>query len=136
MKQRITSINREFIWLVILWNILIADDLKIHRFNVKSYIHKLWADAVVYEANSLNEVIEDVFDIEFDLLILDINMPGSEQLEDFVSQAVKYTKVIIFSEYDKLDPRVENLLKIGADAFLSKSSSQEQVINTLQFLFS
>jgi len=90
----------------------------------------------VYEANSLSEVIEDVFDIEFDLLILDINMPGSEQLEDFVSQAVKYTKVIIFSEYDKLDPRVENLLKIGADAFLAKSSSQEQVINTLQFLFS
>jgi len=115
--------------------ILIADDLRIHRFNIKTYIQRLWVNAVVYEAKNLNEVITNVFDIEFDLLILDINMPGSEQLEDFVGQAIKYTKVIIFSEYDKLDPRVENLLKIGADAFLPKSAAEEQVASLLQLLF-
>lgn len=116
-------------------NILIADDLKIYRFAVKSYIHKLWPDAVVYEAASLNEVVENVFDVTYDLLILDINIPGGELLENFISQAIKYTKVIIFSEYNDEDEKVKNLLRIGADAFLSKSASQEEVINTLQFLF-
>lgn len=117
-------------------NILIADDLKIYRFALKSYIHKIWPDAIVYEASSLNEVVEGVFDMTYDLLILDINMPGSEMLENFVSQAVKYTKVIIFSEYDDKDVMVKNLLQIGADAFLPKSASEEEVINTLLFLFS
>lgn len=116
-------------------NILIADDLKIHRFNIKAHIHKLWGDTVVYEASSLSEVIEDVFDVEFDLLILDVNMSGNEQLEDFVNQAIKYTKVIIFSEYDELDPRVENLLLLGADGFIAKSATQEQVSSMLLLLF-
>ncbi|RZM13479.1 MAG: response regulator transcription factor, partial [Pedobacter sp.] len=55
--------------------ILIADDLRIHRFNIKTYIQRLWANAVVYEAKNLDEVITCVFDTELDLLILDINMP-------------------------------------------------------------
>jgi len=117
-------------------NILIADDLKIYRLALKLYIHKHWPEAVIYEASTMHEVVADVFDIEFDLLILDINMPGSELLEDFVNQAIKYTKVIIFSDIDKDDPRVENLIKIGADAFLPKTSQQADVISTLEFIFS
>ncbi|RZK60677.1 MAG: response regulator transcription factor [Pedobacter sp.] len=117
-------------------NILIADDLKIYRLALKLYIHKHWPEAMIYEASTMHEVVADVFDVEFDLLILDINMPGSELLEDFVSQAIKYTKVIIFSDLDKDDTRVENLIKIGADAFLPKISRQEEVINTLAFIFS
>lgn len=117
-------------------NILIADDLKIYRLALKLYIHKHWPEAVIYEASTMHEVVADVFDVEFELLILDINMPGSELLEDFVSQAIKYTKVIIFSDLDKDDPRVENLIKIGADAFLPKMSQQATVISTLEFVFS
>ncbi|RZL51274.1 MAG: response regulator transcription factor [Pedobacter sp.] len=117
-------------------NILIADDIKIYRLAVKSYIHKLWPDAVVYEASNMDAVVEDVFDVEYDLLILDINMPGSDQLEDFVSQAVKYTKVIIFSEYNHDNPRAKKLIDLGADAFLSKSALEEEVISTLLFVFS
>lgn len=117
-------------------NVLIADDLKIYRLALKLHIHKHWPEAVVYEASTMHEVVADVFDVEFDLLVLDINMPGSELLEDFVSQAVKYTKIIIFSDLDKHDPRVENLIKIGADAFLSKISQEADVISTLEFIFS
>ncbi|WP_316771550.1 response regulator transcription factor [Pedobacter frigiditerrae] len=117
-------------------NILIADDLKIYRLALKLYIHKHWPEAVVYEASTMHEVVEDVFDVEFDLLILDINMPGSELLEGFVAQAIKYTKIIIFSDMDNDDPRVENLIKIGADAFLPKMSQQATVISTLEFVFS
>ncbi|TCC91739.1 response regulator transcription factor [Pedobacter frigiditerrae] len=117
-------------------NILVADDLEIYRLALKLYIHKHWTDAVVYEASTMFEVAEDVFDVEFDLLILDINMPGTELLEDFVSKATNYTKVIIFSDLDKDDKRVENLIKIGADAFLPKSSKRVDIISTFQLVFS
>ena len=117
-------------------NILIADDLKIYRLALKLYIHKQWPEAVVYEASSMHEVVADVFDVVYDLLILDIDMPGSELLESFVAQAIKYTKVVIFSSYEKEDKRVENLVKIGAEAFISKTAQQDEVISILQFVFS
>jgi DNA-binding NarL/FixJ family response regulator len=117
-------------------NILIADDLKINRLALKLHIHKQWPEAVVYEASSMHEVVADVFDVVYDLLILDIDMPGSELLESFVAQAIKYTKVVIFSSYEKEDKRVENLVKIGAEAFISKTAQQDEVISILQFVFS
>lgn len=118
-------------------NILIADELKVYRLALKSYIHKLWPDAIVYEESSFDAVIKGVFDVAYDLLILDINVPGNSQLEDFVKQAIKYTKVIIFSEYDQGDSlRVKKLIDIGADAFFVKSASQEEVTSTLLFVLS
>jgi DNA-binding NarL/FixJ family response regulator len=116
--------------------ILIADDSEIYRLALKLYIHKHWSEALIYEVSTMFEVVAGVFDVEFDLLILDINMPGSELLEDFVSKACNYTKVIIFSDMDRDDPRVENLIKIGADAFLPKLSKQSEVVSALQFIFS
>ena len=117
-------------------NILIADELKAYRLALKSYIHKLWPDAIVYEESSFDAVIKDVFDVEYDLLILDVNVPGNDQLEDFVKQAVKYTKVIIFAEADDAHPRVQRLVSLGADAFLSKAASEEEVTSTLLFVLS
>lgn len=102
---------------------------------MKLYINKQWPNAVVYEVGSLHETIDAVFDVDYDLLILDIEMPGSELLEHFVAQATKHTRVVIFSSYDNNDSRVVNLLKIGANGFISKTASQEQVISTLLFVF-
>lgn len=116
-------------------NILIADPFAENRFSVKTYIHHLWPDVVVYEATSVNEVVERIFEMDFDLLILDIGVAGSENIEEFVSYAIKYTKVVIFSAYDSSDSKIKNLLQIGADAFLPKPVNKEEVTNILRFLF-
>lgn len=117
-------------------NILVADDLVTNRLTLKLYIHKHWSEAVIFEASTMYEVAQDVFDVQFDLLILDVNMPGSELLEDFVSKASNYTKIIIFSDPDKDELRVANLIRIGADAFLPKSSELVAIISTFQLVFS
>ncbi len=117
-------------------NILIADDLSIYRLALKLYIHKQWPEAIVYEVNSMHEVFMNVFDVSYDLIIIDIYMPGNELLEVFVEQASKHTKVIIFSNLDKEDKRAQNLIRLGADAFLAKSAKQAEVISILQFVLS
>lgn len=117
-------------------NILIADDVKIYRLAIKSYIHKLWPDAVVYEESNLDSVIKDVFDVVYDLLILAVNMPGNEQIEHFVIQAIKYTKVIIFCDCTEDSAKAKRLIELGADGFLSKTATEAEVISTLLFVFS
>ena len=116
-------------------NILIADDNNAYRPSIKSYIHKLWPEALVYEESNLDSVIRDVFDINYELLILATDIPGNEQLEDFVKQAVKYTKVIIFSDDVEDDAKANRLIQIGADTLMLKSAMEEEVISTLLFVF-
>jgi DNA-binding NarL/FixJ family response regulator len=118
-------------------NILIAANLGVYRFGFKKLIQNLWAEeAMVYEASNFQEIMENVYAQQFDLLVLDTEMFVKEQLESFISQAINHTRVIILSELDHSHERISKFLKIGADALLSKSSPQEQVINTLKFILS
>jgi len=116
--------------------ILIANDCKDLRLELKLKLHKTYPDAVIYEANSLYEVFTDVFDVTYDLLILDLNMPGNDQLENFVGKAVKYTKIIILSVYSNNNKRINELIALGADAFLKTSANEEEIASVLSFLFS
>ena len=115
-------------------NILIADNNKANRLAIKSYIHKLWSEAVVYEENNLDAVVKDVFDVSYELLIIDINIPGNDQIEGFIKQATKYTKVIILSDLD--NEEAGKLAHLGIDAYLSKSASENEIMSTLLFVLS
>lgn len=116
-------------------NILIADNLGIYRFGLKAIINDIWTDAVVNEVSNFDEMMESIFDQNYDLIAVDLEMQGNEKLEGFIYQAVNYTKIIILSEHQHTNVRVKHLLNIGADALLSKSTSKEEVINTLQLIF-
>lgn len=117
-------------------NILIADDIEIYRFAIKSYLHRLWPDAIVYEESGLESVIRDVFDIEYDLLILSVDMPGHSQIEDFIKKAIKYTKVILSCNCTEDSAKAERLIKLGVDGFLSKTATEDEIISTLLFVLS
>ncbi|RZJ99292.1 MAG: response regulator transcription factor [Flavobacterium sp.] len=117
-------------------NILIADESRLNRLQLKSYIHQIWPIAVVYEESNLDAVIADVFDQNYDLLIIDIAVPGNENIKDFITQAVKYTKVIVFSETNNDEVKIKWINDIGVDAFLWKSASKENILSILMFVLS
>lgn len=109
--------------------ILIADDHGVVRLGLSMMIKKLRPDFIVDEADDYQKVMSIIKVKNFDLAILDLNMPNGNFQEAL--QAIKSknpnTKVMIFSSQD------ENLyavryLKMGADGFLHKLSSEE-VIN-------
>ena len=115
-------------------HVLIAGNSAIHRLNLKVYIHRLWHEVLIIEVGSLDEAYLRVFELRFDLMILDENMPGSEKLSDFVLQAIKHTKIIIFSEMTLHDPKVASKLCSGQGMFLSKFSTQVQLIHALEYM--
>lgn len=112
--------------------ILIADDHGVVRLGLSLIIKKLRPDSTVVEVDDYQMVMNIIKDQTFDLAILDLNMPNGNFTEAL--QAVKFsnseTKVMIFSSQDESLYAVR-YLKMGADGFLHKDSSEETINKAL-----
>ena len=60
-------------------NILIAKELKISNSNLQLHFNSMWEDSKLFEAESLNKVIKDVFDTKFELIILHMDMEDNDK---------------------------------------------------------
>lgn len=112
--------------------ILIADDHNLVRDGLINTISKRMADITFGEASSAAEVLKEVFHQKWDLLILDINMPGRDGLD--VLKELKNMQpelpVIILSMYPENQFAVRTL-KIGASAYLTKETSSEELLTAI-----
>ncbi len=113
--------------------ILIADDHNLIRDGLINTIFKRMADVTFGEASSATEVLQEVFHQKWDLLILDINMPGRDGLD--VLKELKTLQpelpVIILSMYPE-DQYAVRTLRIGASAYLTKETSSKELIKAIQ----
>lgn len=107
--------------------VLIADDEQIIRFGLRLVLKSIWANVTVSEAETLDGVVNLLAVNEYDLVILDIQMPGGERLEDIIRLMLKETKVVIFSGDDKNSPRVQSLKEAGVCQFIFKDASIEEI---------
>ena len=95
-------------------HILVVDDDEGIRTLVKKYLNE--NNYLVTTANSAEDAFEKIQIIKFDLIILDIMMPGKSGLE-FIKENQKKldTPVILLTAKGEADERVEGL-EVGADA--------------------
>jgi two-component system invasion response regulator UvrY len=113
--------------------VLIADDHTIVRDGLKQ-IFKETSDIIVAgEAASGTEVIEKIKFEKFDIVVLDISMPGRGGLD-----VLKYIKlhyptlpVLVLSMYSE-DQYAIRVLKAGAAGYLTKESAAEQLISAVR----
>ncbi|RZM07398.1 MAG: response regulator transcription factor [Pedobacter sp.] len=112
--------------------ILVADDEQLIRFGLKLVLKGLWPDVSISEAESLDGVVSLLTVLTFDLVILDIHMPGSDGLENLIRFMLAETKVIIFSGYEPTSPRIESLREAGVDEFIFKNASLDEIRLTLK----
>ena len=109
--------------------ILIADDHTLIRDGLINTISKRMADVTFGEASSAAEVLKEALHQKWDLLILDINMPGRDGLD--VLKELKTLQpglpVIVLSMYPENQFAIRTL-KIGASAYLTKETSSEELI--------
>lgn len=115
-------------------DILIADQLSIYRHGLKSIIFNIKPNAVVDEAINFDDMATKFFNKQYRVLILAIDLPGNEKLDDFLANAVNTIKVITIAEHRYSYKHVENLLKIGVEALLLRTTSLTQLTATLTAL--
>jgi|TARA_B110000967_G_scaffold53914_1_gene55283 two-component system phosphate regulon response regulator OmpR len=107
-------------------HILVVDDDDGIRELVKQYL--VGKNFLVTTANSAEEAIEKVSIIKFDLIVLDIMMPGKNGLEFTKENKEKInTPIILLTAKGETDERVAGL-EIGADDYLSKPFEPKELI--------
>ena len=107
-------------------HILVVDDDDGIRELVKQYL--VGKNFLVTTTNSAEEAIEKVSIIKFDLIVLDIMMPGKNGLEFTKENKEKInTPIILLTAKGETDERVAGL-EIGADDYLSKPFEPKELI--------
>ena len=107
-------------------HILIVDDDDRIRELVKQYLNE--NDYLVTTANSAEDAKEKVNIIKFDIIILDIMMPGQSGL-DFTNENKKKinTPIILLTAKGEPSNRIEGL-EIGADDYLAKPFEPKELV--------
>ena len=107
-------------------HILIVDDDDRIRELVKQYLNDY--DFLVTTANNAEDAKQKVDIIKFDLIVLDIMMPGQDGLE-FTSENKKKinTPIILLTAKGEPSDRIEGL-EIGADDYLAKPFEPKELV--------
>ena len=107
-------------------HILVVDDDDGIRSLVKQYLNK--NNFLVTTADSAENAIEKISIIKFDLIVLDVMMPGRNGLEFIQENRKKIdTPIILLTAKGETNDRVEGL-EIGADDYLSKPFEPKELI--------
>jgi len=107
-------------------HILVVDDDDGIRSLVKQYLNK--NNFLVTTASSAEDAMEKILIIKFDLIVLDVMMPGKNGLE-FIQENKKKidTPIILLTAKGKTNDRVEGL-EIGADDYLPKPFEPKELV--------
>lgn len=116
--------------------ILIADDHGIVRMGVIQVIKEVRPSSILKEVKDYNELFEAIRKEQFDLLILDINMPNGtfQEAVEFIKIKQPHLKILVFSSQDEQLYAIR-YLKMGAQGFLNKYSSKEEINKALNSMF-
>ncbi len=113
--------------------IFIADDHAVVREGVKHIFSETPDIKVVREAGSGQEVLENIGKQDYDLLLLDIAMPGRDGLE--ILKEIKAQKpklpVLILSMFPE-EQYALRALKSGASGYLTKDSIPNELVKAVR----
>jgi len=112
--------------------VVIADDHTIVREGLKQLLTSDPTLRVVGEARDGHEVMQCVRTLDFDVLVLDLSMPGKGGLE--LIKQVKIEKpaarVLVLSMHQEHQYAVR-AIRLGASGYLTKESASAELINAL-----
>lgn len=113
--------------------ILIADDHSIVRAGLKQVLADTSDMTVTDEAGGAEEAIRKALDGDFDVVVLDISMPGRGGLE--VLKQIKRQKpklpVLVLSMHPE-EQYALRVLKAGAAGYVTKESVTEELIDAIR----
>lgn len=117
--------------------ILIADDHAIVRAGLKQILLEDKRIEVIDEASDIDEVFQKLSQKKYNLLILDLNLPGKSGFESIKSLRTLYPNcpILILSMYDEEQYGIR-CIREGASGYLNKASATEELINAINIVLS
>jgi len=115
--------------------ILIADDHYVVRAGTGFALQRYNNEIEIHFAESYFEIEYNLKnDDRFDLLILDINMPGVDKsVIKKIKSLIPEIKIMLFSSYT--GGIVLQFLREGADGYVNKLSSSQEIVDSITKLF-
>jgi len=117
--------------------ILIADDHSAIRMGIKQICAGEFAAVQFGEATSYADVFQKLKDNDWDILILDIDLPGRNGLD--ILKDIRTDKmtipVLVFSFHSE-EQIAYRALKLGASGYLSKDAADTELVKAINRIFS
>lgn len=116
-------------------NILLVDDHPLFRSGLTYLLRTLDEHLEIEEAGDCAEAVARATEGSFDLVLLDLKMPGTDGLEALAAlrNAFPSSLLVVLSGED--DPRtVRNAIESGAMGYIPKSSTPEVMVQALKLV--
>lgn len=117
-------------------NVLIADDHAVVRRGISQIISEDPEIKVLGEASNSDEIMQQLYDHEWNVIILDITMPGKNGLDALIEIKNKRPeiKVLILSMHPEEEIALR-ALKTGASGYLNKDSVPGELIKAIRRVY-
>jgi two-component system, NarL family, nitrate/nitrite response regulator NarL len=115
--------------------LLLVDDHALFRGGLKSLLQELGGTLVLDEAGNYAEALERVTACRYDLVLLDLNMPGLNRLDALTAlrQAVPEVPVVVLSGEDE-PAVVRAAIERGAMGFIPKTATPGVLVQALRLV--
>lgn len=113
--------------------VLIADDHLVVRKGLKEIVRNMDEVSIVDEAKNGHEALEKIEKGGYDIVILDISMPGISGLDVLHTMKSKGVKaqILILSVHPQEQYAIR-ALRLGASGYLSKNSAYEELVSAIK----
>jgi DNA-binding NarL/FixJ family response regulator len=113
--------------------IVLADDHTIVREGLKQVLSAAPDLSIVGEAQNGHEVLQRVRELEFDVLLLDMSMPGRSGIELIkqVRGEKPKLRILVLSMHQEPQYAVR-AIKAGASGYLTKESASAQLVSAIR----
>ncbi len=117
--------------------VLLVDDHRIVRDGIKWMLVNEPSIDVVGEASGGAELLEMLDDVDADVLLLDVRMPGMSGLDvmESLSGRSDPPRVLMLSMYDE-PGLVRQAVALGAAGYLKKSAGREDLVRAIEIVAS
>ena len=112
---------------------ILADDHAVVRHGIRRFLEEDSAITVVAEASDGAQAVQQVEEHRPDVAVLDIRMSEVTGVEATrcIKDRFPDTRVLVLTAYDD-DPYVFALLEAGADGYLLKTASADELVNAVR----
>lgn len=114
-------------------SVLLVDDHLVVRKGVELVLLSTFPKAYVYSAENYDDALDIMKTIRLDLVILDININGIENIKimNSIKEIQSKVKILIFSSHEEKHYGIR-YIQNGADGYLNKFCSEDKIIKAVQ----